>query len=176
MTNKLVAIAGALLLLAGFGPYYALPVHAKASAVYSVDEPGRVPYQSVIFGTTASNCNSSQCLFQFPAVPSGFRLVIKHVSVFSQPKPGATPVRVAVSDSAESGQVNFFATVQGGFLPTLVVIDQPILFYVDAGQNPIVNIQPASGFEITTPTLAQSVNLSGYMVDCSTQPCSAMAP
>jgi hypothetical protein len=96
--------------------------------------------------------------------------------VFSQPKPGATPVRVAVSDSAESGQVNFFATVQGGFLPTLVVIDQPILFYVDAGQNPIVNIQPTSGFEITTPTLAQSVNLSGYMVDCSTQPCSAMAP
>jgi hypothetical protein len=61
MTNKLVAIAGALLLLAGFGPYYALPVHAKASAVYSVDEPGRVPYQSVIFGTTASNCNSSRC-------------------------------------------------------------------------------------------------------------------
>jgi hypothetical protein len=79
-----------------------------------------------------------------------------------------------IRDTAESGQVNFFATIQGGFIATLVVIDQPILFYVDAGQNPIVNIQPASGFDITTPALAQGVNLSGYMVDCSDHPCSAM--
>jgi hypothetical protein len=43
----------------------------------SVDDPGRVAYQSI----TGQVCaNPNQCVVDFPAVPQGHRLVIQHVS------------------------------------------------------------------------------------------------
>src|SRR5260370_5648446 len=43
----------------------------------SVDDPGRIAYQSV----KAQDCfSTSGCAFSFPVVPPGHRLVIQHVS------------------------------------------------------------------------------------------------
>jgi hypothetical protein len=46
----------------------------------SVDDPGRVAYQSIANNVCAPPPNPIQCVVDFPAVPQGHRLVIQDVS------------------------------------------------------------------------------------------------
>src|SRR5215813_9628278 len=82
MKNRLITLAAALGLIAVIGRYYALPVVAqtiRAALLANVDEEGRVPYRASIF----LSCTNVDCIGQFPIVPTGKRLVVKHV--FAQP-------------------------------------------------------------------------------------------
>jgi len=59
----------------------------------SVDDPGRIAYQTV----QEPQCTLNSCDFVFPDVPTGHRLVIQHVSgdLFLAGTPSAMQVRLA---------------------------------------------------------------------------------
>src|SRR5262249_59509234 len=49
--------------------------------VLNVNDPGRVPYQSVVSGNGNSCVVQNLCLGVFPTIPGGHRLVIQHASM-----------------------------------------------------------------------------------------------
>jgi hypothetical protein len=177
MRNRLLTVAGALVLLAVFGKFFARPLLAqvRAALVLNVDDPGRVAYQSVLEGNTGTNCfgNGGGCRFQFPVVPSGHRLVIQHVSAEIVANANGVPASVGVGPVTDGiNALVFYATVQSG---SFIQFDQPVLVYVDAGQIPQVLIIPINGVDAGSPNIGQIATLFGYMLDCSAGPCAAIA-
>lgn len=141
-----------------------------APAVTSrMDDPGRIPYQSV---NNSSQCaNNNYCYFSFGPVPAGHRLVITQVAgvnFFNQP----------------SGTVSFDVSLLGpgsfqtGWLPaihlsTISAYNYPVTVYVDAGQT----FRFAAEVFGTTfvGNLDQQATITGYMLDCTAAPCSTTA-
>ena len=135
---------------------------AQTTQVRDVDDPGRIPYQSlqqVKAGPTLE--------FDFPVVPAGHRLVIQHVSgdVNLQSIPNN---QVEALVEATGGASSFFVP----FSKTLARFDQPIQLYVDAGEAPIVVVLADLGI---TPTDHGFVTLTGYLLDCAAAPCAKIA-
>ena len=148
---------------------------ANPAIVSDMNDPGRVPYQSSVFGTTQSNCSGAgnECFFVFPTVPAGHRLVIQHVSGFIQATSGAVPALVGIPLSNNQDTTSFLVAAQSNVDGGLVAFDQPVLVYVDEGISPRVAVELAS-----TPAAgnaSQGAFLSGYLLDCSAAPCSAIA-
>jgi hypothetical protein len=141
---------------------------ANPVIVSNINDPGRVPYLSELFGTTRANCSFGECLLNFPVVPSGHRLVVEHVSMILQANTGAVPAQVFITNSATYMQ--FFATVQDK--SNTIVLDQPVLFYFDAGDEPQVG---TSASVDTATAFPVNVTLAGYLLDCNSAPCSPIA-
>lgn len=134
-----------------------------------MDDPGRVPYQSV---NNSSQCgNSNYCYFSFGAVPAGHRLVITQVAGLN-------------FFNAPSGSVSFDVSLMGpgafqtGWLPaihssTVSDYNYPVTVYVDSGQT----FRFAAEVFGTTfvSSLDQQATITGYMLDCTAAPCSAIA-
>ena len=144
MKNKLLTLAGALVLLVVMGRFYAQPLLAqvRAALVESIDEPGRQPYQqTVLFNQTDTTCNfGAFCDVQFNPVPAGFRLVITHASAFFGIAVGGAGqhVSLAIDD-------NSFGTTLLLPAPTFVgfneyIASSPVSFFVDAGHTPYLLI------------------------------------
>jgi hypothetical protein len=142
------------------------PVHTS-----SVDDAGRVAYQSTINNT--GKCSGSGCSFPFPVVPTGHRVVIQHVSGLLQLN--AVPTNIAV---------NFFETAGVGltaeFLAppsTISAFDHPLLFYVDSGTSVQVQVSIFSnnGATFVGGNAFQFVTLTGYELDCTVAACSPIA-
>ena len=147
---------------------------ANPAIVSDMNDPGRVPYQSSVYGTSQSNCSTgNECYFVFPTVPAGHRLVIQHVSAFIQASAGAAPVRVGLPLSNNQDTTTFLAAAQSTAYGSLIAFDQPVLVYVDAGLSPRVAVSLSS--TPADPNAGQSAFLSGYLLDCSAAPCSAIA-
>ena len=132
----------------------------------SVDDPGRIAYQSTAVCFPATNT----CSFNFPAVPKNHRLVVEHVSVSLVGTPtGPTGAQVSLSGGAN--QAFSFLLAPPSFLGASQ-FDQPVLQYFDAGSPPFllavadVNLSSSDSIAI----------LSGYLLDCATTPCAAIAP
>jgi hypothetical protein len=129
----------------------------------SVDDPGRIAYQS----TAACVLDSNACSFDFPAVPKNHRLVVQHVSgqLFGG---NATGAKVNLSGGANQAVSSFLAprSFQGASQ-----FDQPVLQYFDAGSAPFLLAEAD-----TTLNSVSSATISGYLLDCATTPCAAIAP
>jgi hypothetical protein len=54
----------------------------------------------------------------------------------------------------------------------LIAVDQPVLVYVDAGQQPNAAVFLSSG---TISTGSSVVSVTGYLLDCNAAPCAAIA-
>jgi hypothetical protein len=131
----------------------------------SVDDPGRIAYQS----TAACILDSNFCSFDFPAVPKNHRLVVQHVS-------GDVPfaagdgkgARVTLDGGANGALSSFIAppSFQGHLL-----FDQPVLQYIDAGSAPFVSVTA----DIILDSNSKAT-ISGYLLDCATTHCAAIAP
>jgi len=144
MKNKLLTLAGALVLLVVLGKFYAQPLLAqvRAALVESIDEPGRQPYQqTVLFNQTNEGCTAFFCSVSFNPVPAGFRLVITHASALFALVPGGTGPRVSLAIDD-----NIFGTTL--LLPTPIfndftnyVASSPVSFYVDAGHTPFLLLE-----------------------------------
>jgi|GEM_PF-3574193 len=144
----------------------ASPIHGAfgATEVRNDDDPGRIPYQSVVQQGTAGQLFK----FGFPAVPAGHRLVIQHISgglLFQAPPSHSAQVEVTVN-----GQIaaSFFAP----FILTSVKFDQPVQLYVDAGEVPTVVVEGDNGL---VPAVRGSLILTGYLLDCTAAPCAPIA-
>jgi hypothetical protein len=72
--------------------------------------------------------------------------------------------------SSNAAQIQFSVIPPSG---TATIFDQPILYYVDGGQTPI--IQFTSGVTNFNPAAGQNLTLVGYELDCNAAPCAAIA-
>jgi hypothetical protein len=133
--------------------------------VVNLSDRGRTPYQA----TTNMPCGNGGCNGSFPAVPSGHRLVVEHLSA-SFLGTAQSPVVASVFSPSPGGfLLSFVVPLQAG--GTAAAFDQPILVYFDAG------IQPSAGLSsLTAPMLGGgTISLSGYLVDCTLGPCAPIA-
>ena len=144
---------------------HAIAQAVRAALVSNVDEPGRIPYQ------TDQGCNAATgiCSAALPPVPAGKRLVITNVSGTAETtQPNGNLLLLRLSGSPET----FIPTTFQGTNPSNVfVFNQTVLKFYDAGATPTVELDGTEG----TPALAR-FTLSGYLLDCTTGPCAAIAP
>jgi hypothetical protein len=136
-SNKAVAFA-AVALLTGAALTLAMPDWAGAqqqqmrfSLVRSVDEPGLNPYQEEVI----AGCTSVPCQIQFPAVPAGKRLVVKHVSINAAVSL-ALVARLGSSDPDAASVALAGAESSGG--TGEVVLSQLVHYVVPSGLNPVI--------------------------------------
>jgi hypothetical protein len=142
----------------------ASPIQAAFGAVTQVrevDDPGRIAYQS----TAACVLDVNACGFDFPRGPTNHRLVIQHISGSLVGNP--TGAQVQLFGGANGAVSSFIAppSFQGQSQ-----FDQPVLQYFDAGSAPSL-----TAVADTTLISFSSATLSGYLLDCATTPCAAIA-
>jgi hypothetical protein len=129
----------------------------------SVDDPGRIAYQNEV----ACVANVNQCFFNFPAVPTNHRLVVQHVSGALVFLADTTAAEVFLQNGANQALSAFLAPPS---FQQASLFDQPVLQYFDAGSAPFVltrsDVDPAGNSQMT---------ISGYLLDCATTPCEAIA-
>lgn len=136
----------------------------------AIDEPGRIPYQSVLFKTCGGP--SATCNFVFGTVPTGHRLVVQHMSGQLTVTALSTYIEVTAGPDVAGEwitQLQLFvnnSTFQSFF-------DMPVHFYVDAGVSPTVSASTYGSVPFQTNN--QVVSLSGYLLDCNVAPCAAIA-
>ena len=152
------------------GPAIAQAV--RAALVSNVDDPGRVPYQVGINDPVAFLDCSSVCVTEAPQVPAGKRLVITNVSgVLLTGLPSGSVILPSVLGSGNTPiylGVVFSGTKNGS---NWFTFNQPIRLFFDAGSIPKVGVTLGA-----STSGASFFTLSGYMLDCSTGPCAAIAP
>ena len=168
MKNKLFTLAAALTLAAVIGTIYAAPALAvviKAALVKNVDEPGRSPYQKFL------GCDENASRFcqgsTAESVPARTRLVIQHVSIFSQVATGAkiTTLRLTTNGAAfDPGAANLeihpqFRGTTLGFGDNYDGNEVGPVFF-EAGQKPTISIQINGDPEVNV-----SAYITGYLVD-----------
>jgi hypothetical protein len=186
MKNKLSTLAGAVknvvvigaafvLVAVVAGVFTAGPAIAqavRAALVANVDDPGRIPYQAIAF-CQAGPANFNTCDALLPAVPAGKRLVITHVSgVLATNVPGGTLLEPLLGNGG-GDPVAYLPTTFQGAADGLneFVFNQPVVAYYEPGQSPHASVDlRAPG----TDTYAH-FTLTGYMIDCATGPCAAVA-
>ena len=131
----------------------------------SVDDPGRIAYQS----TAECILDSNACSFDFPAAPKNHRLVVQHVSgTLAFAAGGGRGARVTLDGGANGALSSFIAP------PSLLghlLFDQPVLQYIDAGSAPSVSALA----DIILDSNSKAT-ISGYLLDCATTHCTAIAP
>ena len=137
----------------------------------SIDDPGRVAYQSASFVTSC--VSPSTCQFSFPQVPKGHRLVIQHVTgelSFS----GSTLQSIVAHLNGDNGSHFLTPVVPNVNSSFNSFFDQPVLSYVEAGDAPSFE---ALVFGSSTATFSgpQQANLTGYLLDCTSAPCVPIA-
>jgi hypothetical protein len=159
MKNRLFTFAGALVLLAVLGKFYAVPVLAqvRSALVKNIDERGRIPYTLTVF---CSSNGSTQCSAFFPAVPANKRLVIEHVNGSID-----TPTNLSVVDFSGNGTFqNIFFQFQGLDLANNnnYISNQPFLTYFEAGQTPVYTVVVHFGAPVF---ISAQVTITGYLVD-----------
>jgi hypothetical protein len=167
LTLRLAATSLAILFLAAFAAAQAPQTPATlALPTFNIDEPGRVPYYSVVQG----KCNGTVCTGTFNAIPAGHRLVVQHVGgqmSTLEPVPDSTRVWVGMSN-----KMQFIAFPSAPFISGVFVgaFDQPVQFYIDGGQTPVVDVHiGVSQLETFDPILI------GYELDCSKVACAPLA-
>ncbi|HUA19215.1 MAG TPA: hypothetical protein VMU80_28305 [Bryobacteraceae bacterium] len=152
---------------------------ANPAITSNMDNLGRVAYQSTQLGSQvlASNLGFG---VNFPAVPANHRLVVQHVSMqgfFTGSVPPSAQTLVALQCSNCAGgnapfSAFFAPSAQVG--DNVVAVDSPVLVYFDQGQIPMVQVDSSAAI-VTTQELPPTLTLTGYMLDCSAAPCSAIA-
>ena len=140
----------------------------SAPAITSrMDDPGRVPYQSVINGMSACG-GKTFCIVNFPPVPAGHRLVVTQVAGAHFVSTGQTVnVTLEIGIAGPGGNLGQFNYSLVGASYVL-----PVTFYVDAGNFVGYDANITGGPYDLGP---QFVILTGYMLDCSAAPCAAIA-
>ncbi len=167
LSLRLAAISLAFLLLSAFAAAQAPQSPAALPLpIINVEDPGRIPYQAVVLG----KCNGTACSATFNAIPAGHRLVVQHVSAqitTLDPVPDGTRVWAGLGN-----KVQFTSFAASPFIPGVFLgsFDQPVQFYVDGGQTPVMDIKiGVSQFDTFVPTLI------GYELDCTKVSCAPFA-
>jgi hypothetical protein len=130
----------------------------------SLDDHGRSPYQSELFG---KSCTGLGCTFTFGPVPSGPRLVIEHVSGSIDVVGTVAQVDVQLNPSIPVGTLDRYASF---YVP--LQFDQPTLAYLDNSQSVDVEVILIGGGTFGPNS---RMGVKGYLLDCTAAPCAAIA-
>jgi hypothetical protein len=108
---------------------------------------GANPYQYVAAISSSATCPAQQCMFTFPPVPTGQRLVITHVSAQVGPADlvileNGPPLFVPKANSSSS------------------YLSGQVIYYINSGDIPAARIF----YPNTTDNTSLIVTLSGYLV------------
>src|SRR5205085_5518198 len=154
---------------AGSAPVTIINPPNNPAPTTNVDEPGRVPFQfSISSSFLCSNNGVPMCQVTLPAIPSGHRLVIQHVSgLISFLSVGSNPVLIQVAVNSLMFS-SFFTQV----VVSSSAFDQPVLGYVDAGDTATLVAREIG----TSISMGGSFSVSGYLLDCTVSPCNTIAP
>jgi hypothetical protein len=172
--------AGAAALCA-VGAFTAKPLMAqiKAAFVQNVDEPGRIPYESVIFfaqggsgctGASCASCTGNFCTLNFAPVPNNKRLVV--TSILGQ----AYVDTPGVLKPAQLGSIFFPTVLQTGTFPGVlgvttniigVNVTGPLVTAIDGGITPTINLVSTTPFSTSNGATNGQITVIGYLVDCS---------
>ena len=144
----------------------------------SVDDRGRIPYQSEVDGGSAGippvSCDQLiGCSFKFGPVPTGHRLVIERVA-------GVLPTTLASQAFVSLSNPNspLPGTVYAAFtVPTTFsagYFDLPTLVYIDSQQSVSVDVALTAGAAFPTGSFRRII-VKGYLLDCTAAPCAAIA-
>jgi hypothetical protein len=156
MKNKLLTLAGALLLLAIVGKFYAKPVLAqvRATLIQDTDQPARAPFQ---VNAAINGFNSTAV-----AIPAGKRLVVDYVAISGAATTSGQfiePTIILQSSVGGEPSVPFYLPLT----PSTVDATQfhhsgPVTVYADT-----LTVIPAyAGY---TPTfLGFTVSISGHLI------------
>lgn len=176
-----LGVAAGVAALAAAGTFTAKPVWAqiKAAFVQNVDEPGRIPYQSVVFfsqggggctGSSCASCTGTLCALNFTPVPSNKRLVV--TSVLGQvyvDSPG-------VLKPVQLGSIFMPSVLQAGTFPGVLGVNTSIFGVettgalvtpVDGGNTPVINLVATGPFSSSNGATNGQMTVTGYLVDCS---------
>jgi hypothetical protein len=130
----------------------------------NVNDPGRIAYQSA---TINLPCNGGFCSTVFPAVPTNHRLVVQHFS--GQTTYSGVPSLV-IARLLQNGNITVLTTFLPPISGNVTEFDQPVLVYFDAGQSP----EAITG-SLSATAVNASFSLTGYLLDCTIAPCTAIA-
>jgi hypothetical protein len=157
---------------------YASPVkvmNTSASPAISSDinQAGRIPYiQTVVQPTLCNGAHggNNPCNFLFDLVPPGHRLVLQQISghVFISGTP--TYIQASLVDHSNDIMASVSAPPQQES-----IFGGPVLGYIDAGDQALIQVNVFAPFGTTMISAPQQVTISGYLLDCSAAPCSAIA-
>jgi len=167
VTLRLAALSLIILLSTVFAAAQAPQVPATIGLpTANIDEPGRIPYWSAV----SAKCSGTVCTGTFNAIPAGHRLVIQRVAgdmSTEDPTSDATRVLISFSNKFQFGSFPVSPFVSGVFVGAF---DQPTLFYIDAGQTPIVQVHSGTlQMDTFNPILI------GYELDCTKNSCAPLA-
>lgn len=134
----------------------------RAAYTKNVDEPGRRPYQlaaSFIPSSCSTNGILYFCALDLPAVPTGKRLVVEHISMFVAVS-GGTPDLLRFRNQ----NFNTLFWVQPTFTPRVnfpgqFFLDRPVDVYYEPDDTPNV------GLQLTAPLSVAEITVHGYLID-----------
>lgn len=171
MNSKLLCHVAAAVSAIVFNLALVAPAHAqtKAALVQNVDEPGRSPYQELVYA------NSDSVLWTFSAVPAGMRLVVTHANVtietICNTPPGTIPrvfLRALSSNNINVAPLLTLPVERGTVVANRcqMIADRDIVAYFGPGEKPRIDSnlyigtsESADVFLGTFPAL-----LSGYYI------------
>ncbi len=176
-----VWMAAGLAALAAVGTFTPKPLLAqiKAAFVQNVDEPGRIPYQSVIFfaqggggcsGASCASCVGDFCTLNFPPVPNNKRLVVTSIlgQVYVDTPGVLKPVQL--------GSIFFPSVLQAGTFPGVLGVNTNIfgvnvtgamVTAIDGGNTPTINLVSTTPLSFSNGGTNGQITVTGYLVDCS---------
>lgn len=147
---------------------------SAAPAIASdINQPGRVPYiQTVVQPTLCNGAHggNNPCNFLFDLVPAGHRLVLQQISghLFISGPP--TYIQASLVDHSNDIVASVSAPAQQES-----IFGGPATGYIDAGDQVLIQVNVFAPFGTNMISAPQQVTISGYMLDCSAAPCSAIA-
>jgi hypothetical protein len=143
--------------------------------VSRVDDPGRSAYQSVLSDSDA-HCEpfGLLCIYNFPAVPQGHRLVIQHISYYQSVETGDTgSVSAEIISTQGNLTLSYSSTEFSNPTHGQISLNQPVLIYIEGGDAPEVRTTWLGSATVILPF--GGVTLTGYLLDCTFIPCAAVA-
>ncbi len=179
--TKLVCVLIAVSTLAAVGTFTAKPLMAqiKAALVESVDEPGRIPYESTVLfskggggcaGPNCFSCSNGFCIVTFGTVPSNKRLVVTSVlgQVYVDTPGVLQPIQLNHILIPTILQTGTFGGAAGGS-DNIVGINAAgsMLTAIDGGGSPSVTMVSTTPFSASNGTNMGQITIIGYLVDCS---------
>jgi len=134
------------------------------------DDPGRIPFQSVV----NMNCSGNSCswLVGFPS--PGHRIVVQHVSGLLNFQTQPADVLVLLKRQNSLPISSFFAPAPPLLL--LSAFDQPVEAFFSDGQIIEVQVILTNGTFKAGALNINEITISGYELDCSSAACEPIQP
>lgn len=129
----------------------------------------RIPYQSTYRTTTCTNVTN--CFFSFTAAPSGYRLVVEHISGIFELSNGATAPATGLIEGSNFLNTFGFTSTNGQIFNGTIMsgINQPAHMVFDSSEgNPVAFVY---GDYPSIQGLPSFITLSGYLENCSVTGC-----